>query len=709
MYFIELKPCTLLIFALQILSLMPAKKHLITAALPYANGPIHIGHVAGAYLPADIYSRFLRLKKEKVLFVCGSDEHGAAITLRAKKEGKSPQDIVDEYHNLNQKAFADFGINFDIFHRTSEKIHHQTAQDFFIELDKKGIFNKEVRSQFYDEKFDQFLADRYITGNCPKCDFDNAYGDQCENCGSSLSPTDLINPISTLSGDGPVLKETAHWYLPMQNDEQWLKEWIEEGSLAGKKHHDPKEWRKQVIGQCKSWIDGGLQARAMTRDLDWGVKVPVNGANGKVLYVWLDAPIGYISATKAWAAENQEDWKSYWQDETTELVHFIGKDNIVFHCIIFPILLKAHGNFNLPTNVPANEFLNLQGKKISTSRNWAVWLHEYLEDFKGKQDVLRYVLCSIAPESKDSEFTWEDFQARNNNELVAIYGNFVNRTLVLSHKYYEGVTPNKPNSMDDYKGIVDQLQQLTTSCTQKLNRKQFRDAQNEAMAIARLGNKFLADTEPWKLIKTNPEKVEEIIYMSLQITANAALALLPFLPDSSNKLLQILQLDNCGWEDLGRINLVNPSTQIGKAEHLFQKIEKAEIDQQIEKLGNSNDMNTDENNVEEFKEIIDFDTFLKLDLRMGTVISAEKIKKSNKLLLLKVDLGSEVRTILSGIAKHYKAEELINRQVQIVANLAPRKIMGIESHGMVLMAEDPEGLLSLISSDKVVANGSTIN
>lgn len=688
---------------------MPAKKHLITAALPYANGPIHIGHVAGAYLPADIYSRFLRLKGEKVLFICGSDEHGAAITLRAKKEGKSPQDIVDTYHNLNEKAFADLGISFDIFHRTSAEIHHKTAQEFFLELNAKNVFTKEVRSQFYDEKFNQFLADRYISGTCPKCGHDHAYGDQCENCGSSLSPTELINPHSTLSGDAPVLKETAHWYLPMQKDEEWLKEWIEKGNLNGQSHHDPKEWRKQVIGQCKSWIDGGLQARAMTRDLDWGVKVPLEDANGKVLYVWLDAPIGYISATKAWASENNEDWKSYWQDESSELTHFIGKDNIVFHCIIFPILLKAHGEYNLPTNVPANEFLNLQGKKISTSRNWAVWLHEYLEDFKGKEDVLRYVLCSIAPETKDSEFTWEDFQARNNSELVAIYGNFVNRTLVLTHKYYQGVVPKKPASLTEYQSIVDQLQELISSCTQKINKKQFRDAQNDAMAIARLGNKFLADTEPWKLIKTDQEKVEGIIYLSLQLTANAALALLPFLPDSSNKLLQTLGLAKFSWSDLGSVDLIKSDTQIGEAEHMFQKIEQPEIDQQIQKLVNAAQSGNTETTVEDFKETIDFDTFLKLDLRMGTVISAEKLKKSNKLLVLQIDLGNEVRTILSGIAKHYKAEELINRQVQVVANLAPRKIMGIESHGMVLMAEDSEGQLSLIHSDKKVSNGSIVN
>lgn len=692
------------------MALPTPKKHLITAALPYANGPIHIGHLAGAYLPADIYARYLRMKGDKVAFICGSDEHGAAITLRAKKEGKTPQQIVDAYHEINKKAFADFGIEFDIYHRTSSQIHHETAQEFFLELNEKDVFTKETREQFYDADYKQFLADRYITGTCPKCGNEGAYGDQCESCGSSLNPTDLINPISTLSGEAPILKETSHWYLPMDRHEAWLKEWVEKGTLGGKVHHNPKEWRNQVIGQCKSWIDGGLQSRAMTRDLDWGVKVPLENAEGKVLYVWLDAPIGYISATKEWASKNGEDWKSYWQDETTELIHFIGKDNIVFHCIIFPILLKANGNYNLPTNVPANEFLNLQGKKISTSRNWAVWLHEYLIDFPEKQDILRYVLCSIAPETKDSEFTWEDFQARNNNELVAIYGNFVNRAIVLVHKYYEGVVPKiELNVENEYPEIVSQLKKQVALIQEKLSKKQFRDAQNEAIAIARLGNKFLADTEPWKLIKTDPDQVKVILNLSLQIAANAAIALAPFLPDSSNKLGKMLGLKNLQWELLGETSLVKENSILGKAEHLFQKIEDDAIQLQIQKLENSSKSTETNPSAVPFKDNIDFEDFLKLDLRIGTILSAEKVRKSNKLLQFKIDLGAEVRTILSGIAKYYSPEELIGKQVQVVTNLAPRKIMGIESQGMILMAEGEDGILSLMQPDKLVTKGSQVS
>lgn len=682
------------------------KKHLITAALPYANGPIHIGHLAGAYLPADIYARFLRMKGDKVAFICGSDEHGAAITLRAKKEGKSPQEIVDQYHELNKKAFEDFGISFDIYDRTSSEVHHKTAQDFFLELNDHGVFTQETRNQFYDEEFKQFLADRYIIGTCPRCSNENAYGDQCENCGSSLSPTDLINPTSTLSGKAPVLKETSHWYLPMNQHEDWLKQWIEEGTLDGKLHHDPTTWRNQVIGQCKSWIDGGLHSRAMTRDLDWGVKVPLKNAEGKVLYVWLDAPIGYISATKKWAEQNNEDWTSYWQNDEAELIHFIGKDNIVFHCIIFPILLKSHGNYNLPTNVPANEFLNLEGKKISTSRDWAVWLHEYLEDLPYKQDVLRYVLTSIAPESKDSEFTWQDFQARNNNELVAIYGNFVNRAVVLIHKYFEGSVPSV-SGFEKYSGIIEQLRKQIELINQKLNQKQFRDAQNEAIAIARIGNKFLADTEPWKLIKSDPEEVKTILNLSIQIAANAAIALSPFLPSSSQKLANILTLSELNWGHLGQTNIINSSTQLNKAEHLFEKIDDELIAAQIAKLEKS--AQSEEVEVIPFKENINFDDFLKLDLRVGTILSAQKVKKSSKLLQFEVDMGVEKRTILSGIAKHYTPEEMIGKQVQVVANLAPRKIMGIESQGMILMAENENGELSLLHPDKRMTNGSTIN
>ena len=683
------------------------KRHLIAAALPYANGPIHIGHLAGAYLPADIYARFLRMKGDDVAFICGSDEHGAAITLRAKKEGTTPQAIVDKYHTINAKAFADFGIDFDIFHRTSSKIHHETAQEFFLELEKKGAFTKETREQFYDADYNQFLADRYVTGNCPKCSSDRAYGDQCEKCGSSLNPTDLINPISTLSGKTPVLRETSHWYLPMERHEKWLKEWIEEGKLDGKQHHDPKEWRNQVIGQCKSWIDGGLHSRAMTRDLDWGVKVPTDDGEGKVLYVWLDAPIGYISATKEWAAQNNKDWKNYWQNKDTELVHFIGKDNIVFHCIIFPILLKTHEGYNLPNNVPANEFLNLEGDKISTSRDWAVWLHEFNEDFPVKQDVLRYVLCSIAPESKDSEFTWDDFQARNNSELVAIYGNFVNRATVLVNKYYEGSVPKL--SENNYPEIEEQLQKSAAIINERLSKKQFRDAQNEAINIARLGNKFLAETEPWKLIKTNLEEVENILHLSLQIAANCAIALAPFLPTSSTKLASMLGIEKLNWNELGSIEIIKENTQLKQIEHLFQKIEDDVIATQKLKLESKSKPNSSAISVEAFKKDIVFDDFLKLDLRVGTVLSAEPVPKSNKLLQFKIDLGSEQRTILSGIAKHYSAEEMVGKQVQVIANLPPRKMMGIESQGMILIAEDSDGKLSLMQPDKTMTNGATIN
>jgi methionyl-tRNA synthetase len=684
-----------------------AKKHLITAALPYANGPIHIGHLAGAYLPADIYARFLRMKGDDVAFICGSDEHGAAITLRAKQEGTTPQAIVDKYHELNAKAFSNFGIDFDIFHRTSSELHHKTAQEFFLELDKKGAFTKETREQFYDDEYNQFLADRYVTGTCPKCGSERAYGDQCEKCGSSLNQTDLINPVSTLSGKTPVLKETSHWYLPMERHEKWLKEWIEQGTLDGKPHHNPKEWRNQVIGQCKSWIDGGLHSRAMTRDLDWGVKVPTEDGEGKVLYVWLDAPIGYISATKEWAAQNNKDWKDYWQNEETDLVHFIGKDNIVFHCIIFPILLKKHEGYNLPVNVPANEFLNLEGDKISTSRDWAVWLHEFNEEFPGKQDVLRYVLCSIAPESKDSEFTWDDFQARNNSELVAIYGNFVNRATVLINKYYEGKIPEL--SQNNYPNIAKQLQQSAKAINERLTKMQFRDAQNEAINIARLGNKFLAETEPWKLIKTDPEEVKNILHLSLQIAANCAIALAPFLPSSSAKLSAMLGLESLNWNDLGSIQIIKENSQLGEVEHLFQKIEDDIIEKQKEKLQSKIESTSSESSIEAFKEDIVFDDFLKLDLRVGTILTAEAVPKSNKLLKFLVDLGSEKRTILSGIAKHYSAEEMVGKQVQVIANLPPRKMMGVESQGMILMAENGEGKLSLIQPDDTMTNGSTIN
>ncbi len=692
-------------------------RHLITAALPYANGPIHIGHLAGAYLPADTYVRYLRALDKDVAFICGSDEHGAAITLRAKKEDKSPAEIVDKYHKINAEAFADFGISFDEFHRTSAEIHHKTAQDFFLKLNEQNAFEVKESEQFYDEEFQQFLADRYVQGTCPKCGYEAAYGDQCESCGSSLSPTDLINPKSTLSGKTPVLKTTRHWYLPMQNEEAWLKDWIENGKLEGKPHHDPKNWRKPVVGQCKSWIDGGLQSRAMTRDLDWGVKVPLEGAEGKVLYVWLDAPIGYISATKDWAEREGKNWEDYWKSDESRLIHFIGKDNIVFHCIIFPILLKKHGEYILPENVPANEFLNLEGQKISTSRSWAVWLHEYLEDLKDlkhHKDVLRYVLSSIAPESKDSEFTWGDFQARNNSELVAIYGNFVNRVLVLNQKYYEGKVPEAID-LSEYQDIIDQMNAHIERCSQNLEAFRFRDAIQDAMSLARLGNKFLADAEPWKLIKTEPEKVKTIIHLALQIAANCALIFEPFLPDSSASLQSYLHLEGLKWKDLGRIDLLKAGDPVEKGDLLFSKLEDEVVEAQIEKLKASNSSKTEKSSQSNskkalnMKEIIEFEDFLKLDLRLGTILKAEKLEKSNKLLRIRVDLGAEERTVLSGIAKHYEPEELIGRQVQLVINLKPRKIMGELSEGMILMGEDEDGKLSLIGPDKSIANGSAVS
>ena len=562
---------------------MSTKRYTVTSALPYANGPLHIGHIAGAYLPADIYVRYLKGKGHDVAFVCGSDEHGAAITLRAKKDGVSPQEIADKYHNINKQAFADFGIDFSIYHRTSDELHHETAQDFFKTLDEKNVFTKKTAEQFYDQENNQFLADRYISGECPKCNAAGAYGDQCEKCGSALSPEELINPTSTLSGNTPIKKETSHWYLPMQEHEQWLKPWIEDGKLKGENHHDPKTWRSQVIGQCKSWIDGGLQARAMTRDLDWGVKVPVKDADGKVLYVWLDAPIGYISATKQWAADNNKNWQDYWKNEETELIHFIGKDNIVFHCIIFPIILKAHEGYILPTNVPANEFLNLEGKKLSTSRNWAIWLHDYLEDFKGEEDALRYALCATAPESKDTDFTWADFQARNNNELVAIFGNFINRVVVLTNKYWEGFVPSC-NTLEDYdKEILEKLKAFPDKIGASIEKYRFREALGELMNLARLGNKYLADTEPWKLKKTDEARTETIMNTAMQIAASLSILSEPFMPFSSNKLKEILSLDNVSWNDAGGI-IITDNHKINLATHLFNKIEDEQIEKQLEKL-----------------------------------------------------------------------------------------------------------------------------
>ena len=562
---------------------MSKKRHTVTSALLYANGPIHLGHISGAYLPADIYVRYLKAKGHDVAFICGSDEHGAAITLQAKKDGVTPQEIVDKYHAINKKAFADFGIDFSIYHRTSDKLHHETAQEFFRTLDNNEVFKKKTSEQFYDEENNQFLADRYISGECPKCNAEEAFGDQCEKCGSALSPNELINPKSTLSGNAPIKKETTHWYLPMQDHEIWLKPWIEDGILEGENHHNPKKWRSQVLGQCKSWIDGGLKARAMTRDLDWGVKVPVEDADGKVLYVWLDAPIGYISATKQWASDNGKNWEDYWKNEETELIHFIGKDNIVFHCIIFPIILKAHENFILPTNVPANEFLNLEGEKLSTSRNWAIWLHDYLEDFKGQEDALRYTLCATAPESKDTDFTWADFQARNNNELVAIFGNFINRVVVLTNKYWDGVVPSQ-NDLDSYdKEVLEKIVAFPNKIGESIEKFRFREALAELMNLARLGNKYLADTEPWKLKKTDESRTETIMNIAMQIAASLAILSEPFMPFSSSKLKEILTLENVNWNDAGNIIAVD-NHKINEATHLFEKIEDDKIQEQREKL-----------------------------------------------------------------------------------------------------------------------------
>lgn len=674
------------------------KRYTITAALPYANGPLHLGHIAGAYLPADIYVRYLKSQGHDVAFICGSDEHGAAITLRAKKEGKTPQQIVDENHQIIKKAFEDFGIEFSIYHRTSSPIHHETAAGFFKDLNDKNAFTQETSEQFYDEKEQQFLADRYIIGTCPKCNYDNAYGDQCEKCGSTLSPTDLINPKSAISGNTPILKETSHWYLPMNEHEDWLRTWLEEGKLDGKFHHDPKSWKKNVLGQCKSWIDNGLQPRSITRDLDWGVKVPVEGAEGKVLYVWFDAPIGYISATKAWAEQNGKNWEDYWKNEETELIHFIGKDNIVFHAIIFPIILKAHGDYILPTNVPANEFLNLEGDKISTSRNWAVWLHEYLADFPDRQDELRYVLTSIAPETKDSEFTWKDYQARVNSELVAILGNFVNRTVVLTHKYYDGKVPSISNKTALDEEVLAAIPTIQTKVNELLAQFKFRDAQTEAMTLARIGNKYLADTEPWKLIKTDEERVKTILHVSLQICNALSKVFNPFLPATGKKLKTMLNSNEAELE---------AGHQINAATLLFQKIEDDVIEAQIKKLKESNKKQSNPK-AKPMKDEITFDDFTKMDIRTGTILTAEKHPDADKLLKMTVDTGIDVRTIVSGIAEHYAPEEIIGKQVSVLINLAPRKIRGIVSQGMILMAEDNEGNLAFVAPEKAVDNGGEI-
>ncbi len=678
---------------------MEKKRQIITAALPYANGPLHIGHLAGAYLPADIYVKYLRERKREALFVCGSDEHGAAITLRAKKEGISPQEIVDKYHAINKKAFEDLGFDFDIYHRTSSELHQKTAQDFFLDLDKKGVFEKRTNEQFYDHEFEQFLADRYVTGECPKCGYVEAYGDQCENCGSSLNPSELKNPKSVLSGNSPELKSTEHYYLPMDQYQGWVEEWISKGKDEGRAVHDPSSWKKHVLGQCLSWLKGGLKARAMTRDLDWGVPVPYKDALGKVLYVWLDAPIGYISASKQWAIDQHADWKKYWMDPDSELIHFIGKDNIVFHCIIFPILLKAHGEYNLPVNVPANEFLNLEGQKISTSRNWAIWVHEYIADFPDKLDELRYVLNAIAPETKDSEFTWADYQARVNNELVAIYGNFVNRSFVLTKKYYNGLVPNPGDLSVEDRSALDKIAAFREKIEKAIEGFNFREAQAELINLARHGNKYLADEEPWKKIKEDESRVEQIMFVALQITGALAVLSGPFLPESSRKLKKALKLE-LSWDDLSAKAILAPGSELGELGLLFQKIEDKLVEEQKAKLKAPEPKKNQ-------KAMIKFDDFTKLEMRIGEILSAEKHPNADKLLVMKLDLGDEQRTVVSGIAEFYKPEEVVGKKVSMLTNLEPRKIRGIESQGMILMAEDDKGL-SFLEPEKAIANGAEI-
>lgn len=683
---------------------MSFKRTLVTSALPYANGPVHIGHLAGVYVPADIYVRYLRLKGEEVLFVGGSDEHGVPITIRAKKEGITSQDVVDRYHSLIKKSFEEFGISFDVYSRTTSKTHHQLASDFFRKLYEKGEFIEKTSEQYYDEEARQFLADRYITGECPHCHADGAYGDQCEKCGTSLSPLDLINPKSAISGSKPVLRETKHWYLPLDKHEGWLREWILENH---------KEWRSNVYGQCKSWLDLGLQPRAVSRDLDWGIPVPVEGAEGKVLYVWFDAPIGYISNTKELCDAQPEkfgNWETWWKDEETRLVHFIGKDNIVFHCIVFPSMLKADGSYILPDNVPSNEFLNLEGDKISTSRNWAVWLNEYLEEFPGKQDTLRYVLTANAPETKDNDFTWRDFQARNNSELVAIYGNFINRALVLTQKYFEGVVPQLGELTDYDKETLAEFSDVKNRLEQLLDNFKFRDAQKEAMNLARIGNKYLADTEPWKLAKTDMARTATILHIGLQIAANLAIAFEPFLPFSSQKLRTMLNLKSFNWANLGQIDLLTAGEKLGTPELLFEKIEDAQIEAQLQKLADTKKANeVAEYKPAAIKENTTIDEFDKNDIRVGTVLECSRVPKADKLLQFKIDDGMGGRTIVSGIAQSYpEPEKLVGLQVCFIANFPPRKLKGVESQGMILSAVDADGKLVLIQPSRTVKNGSQV-
>lgn len=679
------------------------KRYTITAALPYTNGPIHIGHLAGVYVPGDIYARYLRQKGKDVAYICGSDEHGVAIPMRAKKEGVTPQDIIDKYHGIIKKSFEDFGISFDNYSRTSAEIHHKTASDFFTKLYNDGEFIEEVTEQLYDAEADQYLADRFVIGTCPKCGNEESYGDQCEKCGTSHNATDLINPKSAITGNVPTLKETKHWFLPLDKHEAFLREWILESHK--------NDWKPNVLGQCKSWIDDGLRPRAVTRDLDWGIPVPVEGADGKVLYVWFDAPIGYISATKEWAAREGKNWEDYWKKDDTKLVHFIGKDNIVFHCLIFPSMLKAHGDYILPENVPANEFLNLEGNKLSTSKNWAVWLHEYLEEFPNQQDVLRYTLTANAPESKDNDFTWKDFQAKNNNELVAIFGNFINRVVVLTNKYYNGVVPTAGDLTEADKDALHQLQQFPDVIGKSVERYRFREASQELMNLARLGNKYLADEEPWKVVKEDEERVKTIMNIALQIATGLAVLSEPFLPFTSSKLKSILNIDNTlTWNDVSEKEvLLSAAHQINKGELLFSKIEDKTIDGQLEKLEATKKANEAANKVvEPQKETIEFDDFTKMDMRVGTILEAEKVAKAKKLLKLKVDVGIDVRTIVSGIAESFKPEDIVGQQVTVLCNLAPRKIRGVESQGMILMTDTPDGKLAFVQPSEKVKNGEFI-
>ena len=674
------------------------KRYLITSALPYANGPVHIGHLAGVYVPSDIYTRYLRLKGHDVISVCGSDEHGVPITIKARKEGITPQQVVDRYHEIIEKSFRRLGMSFDIYSRTSSPTHRVTASEFFRKLYDEGKFIEQTSEQFYDEEAQTFLADRYIVGECPHCHNEKAYGDQCEKCGSTLSSNELINPRSAVSGAVPVKRETKHWYLPLDKYEGFLREWILEGH---------KEWKSNVYGQCKSWLDLGLQPRAVSRDLDWGIPVPVEGADGKVLYVWFDAPIGYISATKDLTPE----WEKYWKSEDTKMVHFIGKDNIVFHCIVFPSMLKAHGGYILPENVPANEFLNLEGDKISTSQNWAVWLHEYLDEFPGKEDVLRYVLCANAPETKDNDFTWKDFQSRNNSELVAVLGNFVNRALVLTKKYYDGVVPERGALTEYDEATIEELQKIKASLERNIEHYHFREALKDAMAYSRIGNKYLADTEPWKVVKSDPERVKTILNIALQITANIAIAIEPFMPFSAEKILNMLAVEKYGWEQLGSMELIAAGHTIGEAQLLFEKIEDDVIQKQLDKLEASRRAKLEAEaaqNVTEQKAEVSFDDFQKMDIRVSTILAAEKVAKTKKLLKLSIDTGIDKRTIVSGIAEYYTPEELVGRQVLVLANLAPREIKGIESRGMILMAEDALGRLVLVQPEDKTMSGAMI-